>query len=934
MVMIALFLSGLVSVIPNYAITSTQLYSTPEVAASDFFGIPALEAQVKSPESIRVAVYNEPNVTVPEYSVYANGLTNNYSEVVSLLTGAGYSVTPITEQDILNHKLTLANYDVFVMVNNLPREIIVNLVKEFWLGGGGVLSFNSAFVYLFYYGLLGPEMEELEGHGTYWQYYSVDIMKVSARNPITKEYQISDNVTERKASWLTFWGLLWSPAWFDSVNYGSQTILLNNLTAVNYCYGVAIDSPYRGGRVVQLIGDGYNIPTDFHSIIINSVDYLAPRPKARIAYDFSHQPRLPIDTWDTLSTLVINPNIFEYLRNTYVNHSYTVDKFYPSAAGNFTAERLAKYDMMIIDWPDLNYTVAERTALMSWVANGGSLLVLGDRSGLGGAPGYEYINFLLEDLDMSLGSNDIITYVNATLAVPNHATTEGCSKLLVSYHNYLNVAGAAKTIWQYSVFALVAGQQYGSGRVILSADANIFDNGQIAHQSNNQFAINAANWLTAATARVLVLIDQASTAGHENAYKSQVATALHNLGADYMMTQTPAYFSADLDLQDWDLLVFDSINYAYTASFPDILSYLTSHPDTRLIMDTWMYTALAGSELWQYIGFKPSNTYSPVPVTYFWQPTSPLFNTPIDMGSGPFNDTLHLGWGITATNLTVFANATAIGGFALTPSSTNVSILLGLQGRALVNGPLIEAYASDYDDSTYVDSYEIWMNEVAFMLRPFIDHPADLSYEAGSTGHSVTWHPSSYTIGTYRVDINGTPHGSGIWDGSAITINVDGLNPGVHLVTLTVADTFGLEQPDSVLVTVVDTTLPALDHPGDFSATGTVTATWTASDLYPAHWWLYVNGTQKDSQAWAGGSITVNVPGLTPGVYNFTIRVVDQSGNEATDTVMVTVNFGLFGLDTTTLILIGLGALALIIIGVIAFRRRGSSNKPVPKKKK
>lgn len=928
MVMIALFLSGLVSVIPNYAMTSTQLYSTPEVAASDLLGIPALEAQVKSPGSIRVAVYNEPNVTVPDYSVYATGLTNNYSEVVALLTGAGYSVTPITEQDILNHDLTLANYDVFVMVNNLPRETIVNLVKEFFLGGGGVLSFNSAFVYLFYYGLLGPEMEGLEGHGTYWQYYSVDIMKIAARTPITKEYKISDNVTERKANWLTFWGLLWSPAWFDSVNYGSQTILLNNLTAVNYCYGVAIDSPYRGGKVVQLIGDGYNIPTDFDSIIINSVDYLAPRPKARIAYDFSHQPRLPVDTWDTLATLVINPNIFEYLRNTYVNHSYTVDKFYPSPTGNFTAERLADYDMVIIDWPDLNYTAAERTALMSWVNTGGSLLVLGDRTGLGGSPGYQYINFLLADLDMSLGSDNIVGTTTATLSVPHDVTTEGCFSLLVANRNYLVVSGDATPIWEVGGNVVVAGQQYGNGTVILASDANIFDNGQIYQADNNRFAINAANWLTGWTSGILVFQDGVLLPGW-NLYKTPLSNALRELGIRYYMTSDSAYFGSSLNSGVWILLVMDENNFSAIGSFPvDVLNFLKS--GGRMVVRSWYMRN--PSPVWGYIGLRLNTSYITTgpPDVYVWSSSDPVFSTPIHYGSEFMNTTVNV-FNTDYCFADTYDNATGIAGIAATDTGNATAITVSSNGRYVANTISLTQYINDTDDSTYPDAYEIWMNEIAYLMRPTIDSPSDFSYEAGSTGHSVTWTPSSYAPASYSVDIGGTAQGTHVWDGSPITFVVDGLDPGLHVVTVTVTDAYGETESDSVLVTVVDTTAPLLNSPADFSVTGTVTLTWAASDPYPAHWWLYVNGTQQDSQAWTGGSITVSVPGFSPGVYNFTIRAADQSGNEATDTVMVTVNAGFLGLDTTTLIIIGLGALLLIVIVVVLLRRRGSSNKPAPK---
>jgi hypothetical protein len=899
---------------------------------SDLSATPAIEAQARTPDSVRVAVYNEANVTVPSYSPHASGLTNNYSEVVALLMGAGYNVTLITEDDILNHELTLANFDVFVMVNNLPRETIVNLVKEFWLGGGGILSFNSAFVYLFYYGLLGPEIEGVEGYGPYWKYYSVDIMKVTARHPITKEYQISDNVTERKASWLTFWGLMWSPAWFNSVNNGNQTILLNNFTATNYCYGVAIDSYYRGGRVVQLIGDGYNIPAQFDSMIVNSVEYLAPRPKARIAYDFSHRPRLAIDPWDTLATLNVFPNVFDYLRNTYVNNSYTVDKFYPSASGNFTAERLAKYDMIIIDWPDLNYTVAERTALMNWVSGGGSLLVLGDRPGILGAPGYLYINFLLNGLDMSLETSDILATSNASLSTPYHPTSEKCWRLTMWNWNVINVTGTATSIWNKNGYDTVAAQQYGNGRVILTSDHNIFDDSMIYRADNNRFALNAANWLSGWESGVLVYQD-IEVSLDWNLYRNPLSDALRELGMNYYVTSDPAYFDMSLRDGNWGLLVLDENAWSAVGSYPDdVLNFLKA--GGRMAVRSWaMRVALP---VWTYIGIdtNTSRVLTGPPDVYIWSSSHPVFSTPVDYKSLFINTTTKLFYE-DYEYVDTYENATALAGITPTNTGYVTAIAVSSNGKYIANAIALTQYVQDTDDSTYPDAYEVWMNEIAYLMRPTINSPSDVSYEAGSTGHSITWTPYSYSPASYTIDINGTTEVSDDWTGAPIPFVADGLDPGVHAVTLTVIDTNGEQVQDTVLVTVQDTTLPILVGPADFTTSGTVTVRWNASDLYPASWRLFVNGTQKDAGTWTGNHVDVSVSSLDPGVYNFTLSVTDESGNMATDTVMVTVTAsGLFGFDTTTVIVIGLGLLLLIIIIVAILSRRKSKKKTVPKPKK
>jgi hypothetical protein len=105
------------------------------------------------PHNARVAIYDEDNLTVPFIS-HASGLTNNISEVTAILEGAGHTVEALTEEDILNHELITADYDVFILVNNVPRPSIEHLVKEFSMGGGGLLTMNSALSYLWYGGYI------------------------------------------------------------------------------------------------------------------------------------------------------------------------------------------------------------------------------------------------------------------------------------------------------------------------------------------------------------------------------------------------------------------------------------------------------------------------------------------------------------------------------------------------------------------------------------------------------------------------------------------------------------------------------------------------------------------------------------------------------------------------------------------------------------
>ena len=105
------------------------------------------------PDNVKIAIYDESNTSKPSY--FTNGiLTHNITEIQNTLIGAGFQVSNITTQQIYDHELLTSNYDVFIMVDNVPREKIINQVKEFWLGGGSILSFDSAIAYLCYAGIL------------------------------------------------------------------------------------------------------------------------------------------------------------------------------------------------------------------------------------------------------------------------------------------------------------------------------------------------------------------------------------------------------------------------------------------------------------------------------------------------------------------------------------------------------------------------------------------------------------------------------------------------------------------------------------------------------------------------------------------------------------------------------------------------------------
>ncbi|MFW9994400.1 MAG: NosD domain-containing protein [Candidatus Odinarchaeota archaeon] len=177
--------------------------------------------------------------------------------------------------------------------------------------------------------------------------------------------------------------------------------------------------------------------------------------------------------------------------------------------------------------------------------------------------------------------------------------------------------------------------------------------------------------------------------------------------------------------------------------------------------------------------------------------------------------------------------------------------------------------------------------------------PGDLTFEAGSTGTcTITWLPVTNLLPvTYELYVNNGLEDTGGWTSeTAIKVDVDlaGLALGTdYNYTLLVSDYSGKTVMNTVWVTVKDTTGPMITALEDFTVEAGPTAgtlSFTATDLFPANYTLYLDGSVNKSGDWTSGTpLTVALDSLPPGVHEFTLTVQDTSGNEATRTVLVTV---------------------------------------------
>jgi hypothetical protein len=409
---------------------------------------------------------------------------------------------------------------------------------------------------------------------------------------------------------------------------------------------------------------------------------------------------------------------YSNLRNELVSRGYTFDKLYPSALGNFTAARLASYDMLMLVLPDYNLTAADRSAVTTWIAGGGSLLAIGEGP-WGYLAGDQQIDQLLTGFGVSI---DLINYnmTSDTISTTDvHPTTEDCSGIAMGFRGYVNITGSGRRIWHQGANVLFGADRHGSGRVILCADMNWLENANLGSADNEQFAINVVNWLTAATAEVLLYTDDIFAV---NPYRAAASLALDDLGVKYALTLSGSYLNLSLNLYAWSLVVIDNPWYDLAPYYSAIGQYVDA--GGRLIFSSYRIDSLPSSPLWPKLGFTyAADMPDSVPI-YIWSASHAIFTTPNAYGAGNFTPSLD--YGDEGDLLTVQSNATALAGGTATATAGQAVIVLRNDKHTLYNGYLIDQFTNDLDDSTYQDRLELWENEIAFMLVPLPPPPPPL----------------------------------------------------------------------------------------------------------------------------------------------------------------------------------------------------------------
>ena len=168
--------------------------------------------------------------------------------------------------------------------------------------------------------------------------------------------------------------------------------------------------------------------------------------------------------------------------------------------------------------------------------------------------------------------------------------------------------------------------------------------------------------------------------------------------------------------------------------------------------------------------------------------------------------------------------------------------------------------------------------------------PPDIVYQYGATGHSISWDFTDTTPNYYMVSSAGTIYANGSWDGSTITVNVDGLEVGDHLFRAFVNDSNGLINVDFVLVTVTAPPGPYANGltPLNVAFGDTLLYSWNVSAILPDKYVIYLNSTEVDTGSWSNGTISYDLGVQSPGTYNLTLSLNDTLGRVFVHTAIIT----------------------------------------------
>ncbi len=223
------------------------------------------------------------------------------------------------------------------------------------------------------------------------------------------------------------------------------------------------------------------------------------------------------------------------------------------------------------------------------------------------------------------------------------------------------------------------------------------------------------------------------------------------------------------------------------------------------------------------------------------------------------------------------------------------------------DGSLITVDVNNLDVGTYIytctvmnENNETASDSVTVIVYPDTRAPIivgldNITYEYGSEGNKIQWNITESNPDYYNVTMNNTVVEEGDWDGSNISISIDGLTVGNYTYMLWVNDTFGHYSTFNTTVIVVpDLTPPVITPSANLTfeyGKKDQLIEWELYDSNPSSYNITRNGSLIIESQWTQDRYTVrlDVSPLDVGNYTFVIYAYDQYGFSSNSTITVNI---------------------------------------------
>jgi hypothetical protein len=304
-------------------------------------------------------------------SYFTGGWSNDYQVLVDALNFQGFDAQAVTNEQIIIGILN--DFEVFVMVDNVPNVAAVPYVVDFWSNGGGVVAFDSSICFLNYAGILPPESAGNNGYYTYWDYGTYYQAKISTAHPITAGYEVGQIIlgTSGDAEYSV-------DALASTSAYAYYTMLAEDARTSWLAYVSAYEPP-SSGNVVHIWDQAHWRNPDLQLMIVNAMEWAsAPRHEHDLAVSLSAPNPVRLDYPTMLDATVRNRGLHnetnvelmiliegDVVSSVQIPELLTDSSFTTSCAWIPTVERMYAITARAIPVPDETYTENnEQTAIV------------------------------------------------------------------------------------------------------------------------------------------------------------------------------------------------------------------------------------------------------------------------------------------------------------------------------------------------------------------------------------------------------------------------------------------------------------------------------------------------------------------------------------------------------------------------------------------